>query len=94
MATYKIKRFSISKPYVEISSSHESSSSFYDSKNPENNFNYKSYGNYHDDSESEPKGYEKEKLNTPEVSLEKSRNTDKDKGFKNKVERLLKKNQS
>ena len=94
MATFKIKRFSskieIRKPHIEIRSSQSSSSSSYDSENPENNYHYESSGDYYDNSDqNEPEGYEEETIETPEVSLKDSRSTDDDQSFKKKVEKIL-----
>ena len=94
MATFKIKRFSskieIRKPHIEIRSSQSSSSSSYDSENPENNYHYESNGDYYDNSDQdEPEGYEEETIETPEVSLRNSKTTDEDPKFKDKVEKIL-----
>lgn len=94
MATFKIKRFSskieIRKPHIEIRSSQSSSSSSYDSENPENNYHYESNGDYYDNSDQNgPEGYEEESIETPEVSLKDSRSTDDDQSFKKKVEKVL-----
>ncbi len=94
MATFKIKRFSskieIRKPHIEIRSSQSSSSSSYDSENPENNYHYESNGDYYDNSDQNgPEGYEEESIETPEVSLKDSRSTDDDQSFKKKVEKIL-----
>lgn len=94
MATFKIKRFSsrieIRKPHIEIRSSQSSSSSSYDSENPENNYHYESSGDYYDNSDqNDPDGYEEETIETPEVSLKESRSTDEDPKLKDKVEKIL-----
>ena len=94
MATFKIKRFSskieIRKPHIEIRSSQSSSSSSYDSGDPENNYHYESNGDYYDNSDqNNPQGYEEESIETPEVSLKDSRSTDDDQSFKKKVEKVL-----
>ena len=94
MAAFKIKRFSsrieIRKPHIEFRSSQSSSSSSYDSENPENNYHYESNGDYYDNSDqNEPEGYEEEIIETPEASLKETRSTDDDQNFKNKVEKLM-----
>ena len=95
MAIYRIKRFSsqqisFRKPYIEISKSQSSSSSFYDSERPEDNYHYESNQDYYDNSnQKEPEGYEEKIIETPKVSIKESNSTDKSQSFKEKVKKIM-----